>query len=146
MQPSQLQELIAPVVENLGLELWGIEYLPQGKHSVLRVYIDSQNGITMEDCERVSRQLSAVLDVEEPVSGHYSLEVSSPGLDRPLFTHQQYQRYCGQLVQVRVRRPINGRRRFVGTLQEASEDSLTLNVEGEVMTVPFAEVDKGNLV
>ena len=135
-----------PVVNGLGYELWGIEYLPQGKHSVLRVYIETEQGILIDDCEKVSRQLSTVLDVEEPIHGHYVLEVSSPGLDRPLFNAKQYQRYLGQRIQIRVRRPIDGRRRFVGTLQAASDEELTLDVEGTELRVALAEVDKGHLV
>jgi ribosome maturation factor RimP len=146
MRNTQLEDIIMPVVNGLGYELWGIEYLPQGKHSVLRVYIETEQGILIEDCEKVSRQLSAVLDVEEPISGHYVLEVSSPGLDRPLFNAKQYQRYLGQRIQIRVRRPIDGRRRFVGTLQAASDEELTLDIEGTELRVALAEVDKGHLV
>ena len=146
MQNTQLENIVIPVVIGLGYELWGIEYMSQGRHSVLRIYIESEKGIFLEDCERVSRQLSAVLDVEEPISGHYNLEVSSPGLDRPLFNSKQYQSYLGKRVQIRTRKPIDGRRRFVGTLQEATDESLTLDVEGSVITVSLAEVDKGNLV
>lgn len=147
MKVAQLETIIAPVVTGLGYELWGIEYLPQGKHSLLRIYIDAEPGITLDDCEVVSRQLSAVFDVEEPIRGHYSLEVSSPGLDRPLFTAAQYQRYLGQAVQCRMRRPHEGRRNFKGTLQAVDADTIVVALDdGEAVTLALADIDKGHLV
>ena len=103
---TALQNILAPSIEALGYELWGFVYVPQSRYSVLRVYIDSDKGITVSDCERVSRQLSAVLDVEDPLPGAYSLEVSSPGLDRPLFTLAHFERYLGAGVNVRVHVPV----------------------------------------
>ena len=99
---AQLDELIRPAVVALGYELWACEYIPQGKYSLLRIYIDSEQGITLDDCEKVSGQISAILDVEDPIHGQYTLEVSSPGLDRPLYTAEHYQRYIGQMIKLKT--------------------------------------------
>lgn len=141
-----IAELITPTIEALGLELWGIEHGSQGKFSLLRIYIDSEEGITVDDCERVSRQVSAILDVEDPISGEYTLEVSSPGMDRPLFTEEQFKRYLGEVVSVRTRGPINGRRKFKGTIVEVSDGTVVVNIDGENYQIPHAEIEKAALV
>lgn len=110
---ENLTNLIEPVVAGLGYELLGIEYISQGRHSVLRLYIDSEQGIGLGDCEQVSRQVSGVMDVEDPLKGQYVLEVSSPGLDRPLFKAEHYVRYIGETVRIRLRRPVDNQRKFV---------------------------------
>jgi ribosome maturation factor RimP len=141
-----IAELITPTVEALGLILWGIEHGSQGKYSLLRIYIDSEEGITIDDCERVSRQVSAILDVEDPISGEYTLEVSSPGMDRPLFTEQQFAAYLGEVVSVRTRGPIKGRRKFKGTIVEVSDGTVVLEIDGEQHQLPHAEIEKAALV
>src|SRR3546814_20478459 len=103
---EQLQALLAPVVEALGYQCWGIEFISQGRHSLLRVYIDHADGILIDDCEKVSRQLSGVLDVEDPISVDYTLEVSSPGMDRPLFTIDQYTAHIGVRVKIKERKSV----------------------------------------
>lgn len=115
---DDLQGLLAPVVEALGYQCWGIEFLSQGRHSLLRVYIDHADGILIDDCEKVSRQLSGVLDVEDPISDEYTLEVSSPGMDRPLFTLEQFSAHVGEQVKIRLRTPFDGRRNFRGSSAE----------------------------
>ena len=117
---EQLQAMLAPVIEALGYECWGIEYISQGRHSLLRVYIDHSNGILVEDCEKVSRQVSGILDVEDPIPGEYTLEVSSPGMDRPLFTLEQFNAFVGEQVKIRLRSPYEGRRNFQGLLDRKS--------------------------
>lgn len=149
--PATLQALIQPAVESLGFELVGIEHLPQGKHSLLRIYIDSENGITIDDCEKVSHQVSGVLDVEEAIHGHYDLEVSSPGLDRPLFTEEQFKRFSGQAVKMKLAVPLNGRKKLKGVIQGVSAGNIELEVNDEqldeqVITVPFSSIDKANLI
>ena len=114
---DQLHDLVQPSVEAMGVELWGVEYLSQGRRSMLRIFIESDKGITVDDCERVSRQVSGVLDVEDPIAGEYTLEVSSPGADRMLFTLDQYQRFIGEQVSVRLRAPFDWRRNFKGLLK-----------------------------
>lgn len=143
---ESLDARIAPVVAALGLELWGVERARRGGEPMLRVYIDAAAGVTIGDCERVSRQLGAMLDAEEPASGRRALEVSSPGLDRPLFAAWQYRRYRGREVRLRTRRPVDGRRRFRGTLVSVAPDAVGLDVAGEEMAFRLADVEKANIV
>ncbi len=145
-QAGKLDAIIEPAVAALGYELVGVEFLPQGRHSVLRVYIDSEAGIRVEDCERVSHQISGVLEVEDPISGQYTLEVSSPGLDRPLFKAEHYQRFAGSEVKLRLIRPLDGQRKFRGVLHGMREDAVVIEVEGQEITLPLADIEKANLV
>jgi ribosome maturation factor RimP len=143
---AQLQAIIEPAVTALGYELVGAEYLSQGRHSVLRVYIDHENGINVDDCADVSRQISAVLDVEDPIHGEYTLEVSSPGLDRPLFTAEQYQRYSGSLADIRLRSPIEGRRKFKGRMHGVRDEQVVIDVDGEEYLLPLDAIEKAHLI
>jgi len=142
---QRVQEMIEDTVQALGVELWGVEFVSQGKNSVLRVYIDSEQGVVIEDCERVSRQVSALLDVEDPVSGEYALEVSSPGLDRPLFRAAHYARYIGSEVNIKLRGPVDGRRKFKGVINGVTEQELSLQCEGETMLLALAQIEKARL-
>jgi len=142
----ELENLLGPTVHELGYELLGVEYLPQGRHSVLRLYIDRPEGITIDDCEHVSREVSALLDVEDPIRGEYHLEVSSPGADRPLFRPQHYRRFRGRLCKLRLSEPVEGRRNYRGVIEDADEEHLCLKVDGETVSLPFALVEKANLV
>lgn len=143
-----LEELIRPVVEGLGYEFWGMEYLAQGKESVLRIYIetDLESGIGVEDCAKVSRQVSAILDVEDPITGEYSLEVSSPGLDRPLFELSHYLQYVGALITLRLRVPFDGRRKFKGVLVAIEDGDVVLRVDQEEYLLPIELIEKANVV
>lgn len=143
---ATISGLIEPTVNALGLELWGIEHVSQGKFSTLRIYIESDAGITVDDCEKVSRQVSAILDVEDPISGEYTLEVSSPGLDRPLFSIEQFENFAGSEVSVRLRSPLDGRRKFKGIITQVSEGTVCIEVDGETFNLPHAEVEKANIV
>ncbi|KTD07471.1 ribosome maturation factor RimP [Legionella jamestowniensis] len=145
MIKSEIEQLLKPLVEDLGYELWGCEYLSQGKHSLLRIYIDKENGISIDDCERVSKQISALLDVEDPIPGNYSLEISSPGIPRPLFHKEQYKRYIGHDVQVKVFKPVNGSRKLSGTILSVNEDTLLLKIGDEQLEVQFPQIVKANL-
>ncbi|WP_111658113.1 ribosome maturation factor RimP [Isoalcanivorax indicus] len=144
---EQLHSLLAPTVEGMGYEFWGLEYI-QGRGAVLRLYIDTdrEQGITVDDCAAVSHQVSGVLDVEDPISGEYTLEVSSPGMERPLFTLEQWQRYIGERAQVRLLAPVKNRRKLTAEITAVSGDTLSLTVDGEVLDVPFAQVDRANIV
>jgi ribosome maturation factor RimP len=144
--PAKIQEIIEPVVETLGYELVGIEYLSQGKHSLLRVYIDHQNGITIDDCERVSHQLSGLLDVEDLIRGHYNLEVSSPGLDRPLFTIEHFERFRNQKAKVKLSLPVEGRRKFTGIIHGVKDGNIVLEVDEQDIELPFSTIEKANLI
>ncbi len=143
---SKLQELLEPTVTALGYELWGIEYLSQGKHTLLRVFIDSENGITVDDCARSSHQISGVLDVEDPIAGEYSLEVSSPGMDRPLFTLDQYRKYVGSEVSVRLRAAFEGRRKFKGRLVGVEDEDVVVVVDEHEYLLPLDQIEKANVV
>ncbi|MRX27742.1 ribosome maturation factor RimP [Kangiella sp. HZ709] len=141
-----LEELIRPAVEATGFEFWGLEYLAQGKHSVLRVFIDHENGIDVDNCAEVSHQVSGVLDLEDPIQGYYNLEVSSPGMDRPLFTEAQFAMYPGEEVEMRSAVAVNGRRKFKGTLEKVENGLIYLLVDGESFEIPCQQVEKANLV
>lgn len=141
-----LDEMIRPVVEGLGFEFWGMEFVSQGKHSVLRVFIDSENGIMLEDCEVVSRQVSGVMDVEDPIAGEYALEVSSPGMDRPLYTLDQFERYAGHKVSLKLRMPFDGRRKFEGVLKGIEGSDVVIVVEDNEYLFPVDSIDKANVV
>lgn len=143
---EQLQALLAPVVEALGYQCWGVEFISQGRHSVLRVYIDHANGILIDDCEKVSRQISGVLDVEDPVSGEYTLEVSSPGMDRPLFTLEQFAAHVGEQVKIRLRSPYEGRRNFQGLLRGVEEQDVVVQVDEHEYLLPVESIDKANII
>ncbi|MGB0205437.1 MAG: ribosome maturation factor RimP [Neptuniibacter sp.] len=141
-----LQELIEPSVQALGFDLWGIEFLSQGKHSTLRVYIDSENGISVDDCAAVSHQASGILDVEDPIAGNYTLEVSSPGMDRPLFTLEQFEAYAGSHIQVRLRVAFEGRRKFKGVLNGVEGDEVLVVVDNEEYMLPIEYIDRANII
>ena len=142
-----LESLLRPVIEGLGYECWGVEYLPQGKQSVLRVYIDRpETGITVEDCEAVSRQISGVLDVEDPIQSEYLLEVSSPGMDRPLFGLDQYRRFAGHQVQLRLRMPFEGRRNYRGLLKGVEGDEVVIMVDEHDYLFPIDSIERAKLV
>lgn len=143
---QQLTDMLRPAVEETGKELLGLEFVGAGKHSVLRIFIDHENGITVDDCAEVSRQVSAILDVEDPINSEYNLEVSSPGLDRPLFELSHYQQVIGETIQVKLAIPLNGRRKFKGTLEQIENDTLYVNVDGETYPLVFNNIDKANLV
>jgi ribosome maturation factor RimP len=138
--------MLQPVVESLGYEFWGLEYI-QGRGATLRIFIDrEEEGISVDDCALVSHQVSGVLDVEDPIPGEYNLEVSSPGMDRPLFTLEQWGRYIGEDVQIRLLAPVAGKRRLTATLTAIEGDDVLLDVKGEALRVPFAQVDRATLV
>ena len=143
---EKLYEIITPVVEGLEYELVGIEYLPQGKHSLLRIYIDQEGGISLDDCEKVSRQVSAVMDVEDPLTNNYNLEISSPGLERPLFVEEHYTRFAGNPVFVRTSFPIDGRRKFEGLLLGIEEGDVLVEIDEEQFRLPLTQVEKAHLV
>lgn len=144
---QKIEMLVSPAIEALGMVLWGVEYLPAGKDSTLRIYIDRPIvGVTVDDCSKVSRQISAIMDVEDPISSAYMLEISSPGLDRPLFRLEHYIPYVGKTVNVRTRSPIMGRRKFKGELAQVGADEIEVEVDREVYLIPFSSIEKANLV
>ena len=145
MLRDTLAARLAPLVEGLGYELWELEYSPGRGNGFLRLYIDAAAGITLDDCERVSRAVSEALDAEDPIPGQYTLEVSSPGLERPLRTAQQFARFVGETVSVETVQPHEGRRRFKGALVAAGETTIEIEVDGRRWTLPVAGIRKAHL-
>ncbi len=145
---DRLTELVASAVEPLGYELLGVEYLAQGRHSVLRIYIDSPDGINLDDCERASRQVSAVLDVDDPIKGQYTLEMSSPGLDRPLFTAEHFTQFIGHEVKLRLHSPLEGQRRFKALIKGVEDDVIHLasSETDEEWQISLDNIEKANLL
>ncbi|MEO5561488.1 MAG: ribosome maturation factor RimP [Dokdonella sp.] len=147
MTNEELSELLAPAITDLGLELVGIEYSPNTAGSVLRVYIDEpERGVTIDDCERASREISALLDVNDPVAGRYTLEVSSPGLERPLFMPAHFTRFIGEVAKINVSLPLDGRRRFQGPIRSVEGDRITIEQDGAPVTIAHANIAKARLM
>ncbi len=143
---EQIEELLRTIVEGLGCEIWGVEYLSQGSHSKLRLYIDSADGVSIDDCENVSRQVSDVLDVENLFTKGYTLEVSSPGMDRILFKAQQYESNVGATVDVRLNFPFEGKKRVVGLLAGVENAEAIIQVDGEEYVLPLDNVQRARIV
>lgn len=146
MIQDDLVQLLSPVIADLGYDFWGCEYLSQGKHSLLRVYIDQPAGIGVEDCERVSKEVSAILDVEDPIPGNYSLEISSPGIPRPLFYSKQYELYKGSMVQLKLYKPVANTRRLSGIIISADAEKIILEIGREHQEIQFSNIVKANLI
>ncbi len=147
MTNEKLNELLTPLVTDLGLEFVGIEFSPSRGSSLLRVYIDApERPVTVEDCERVSREISALMDVNDPIEGRYTLEVSSPGIDRPLFTVEHFSRFIGSEAKINVAMPIEGRQRFHGQIKAVEGDRIQLDQDGRDVQIPHANIVKAKLV
>ena len=139
---QRVHGIISSSVEALGYELWGVEYNPRGRGSTLRVFIDSLAGISLDDCVTVSRQVSALLDVEDPIFEEYELEVSSPGVDRRLFNKEQYSAFIGEQLHLLLRTPFKRKRKYVGLLSEVLSNKMVLQVDDEEYRIPFDILEK----
>ncbi len=146
MSVQRLNEIIQPLVEDLGYEFIGLEYNSNPKHSVLRVYIDKEEGVDVEDCATVSRETAAILDVKDPIRSHYNLEVSSPGLERPLFTPAHYREFNGYEVKITLYGPQDGRRKFQGPIGVVNDDEVTIEQDGVDVTLRLDNIAKARLV
>lgn len=142
---QKLTEMLTAPVEALGFELVGIEFI-RGRTSTLRIYIDSEDGINVDDCADVSHQVSAVMDVEDPITVAYNLEVSSPGLDRPMFTAEHYQRFTGEEVALVLRMAVQNRRKWQGIIKAVDGEMITVTVEGKDEVFALSNIQKANLV
>jgi|HigsolmetaAR202D_1030399.scaffolds.fasta_scaffold01980_8 Uncharacterized protein conserved in bacteria len=140
-----LNTLLEPVVTAMGYELVGIEFRANPRNSLLRIYIDKPEGVSVDDCALVSHQVSGVLDVEDPIPGRYTLEVSSPGLDRPIFKASDYDRFAGERIRVRLQGLYEGRRRVLGVLRGLRGDSVVIEENGVEIEVPLGQIEKANL-
>ncbi len=145
-QSNKLRQILGPVIEAMGYELVGVEFHPGRGNALLRIYIDQGTGVDTADCQRVSQQISGVLDVEDPIAGPYTLEVSSPGLDRPLFDAEHFARFAGRQVTVQLAVPLQGRKKLIGLLRGTREHHVVVEVDGEERLVPLEYIDKARLV
>jgi len=143
---DRLNDLITTTTEGLGYQLWGYEYRPHSESALLRIFIEKESGIGVDDCAQVSRQIGAVLDVEDIIPVAYILEVSSPGIDRVLFSKEQYQQYLGQQAKIRTRTPVNERRNFRGSLEKITDTHISILVDKQHYEIPFDVVDRTRLV
>ena len=146
MTGEELTKLLEPAVEQLGYELSDLEVKVGGRHGVIRLFIDKADGVGLEDCETVSRQVSVLLDVEDPVPGHYVLEVSSPGLDRRLTKVEHFERFMGEDIRVKLRFPISGRKNYRGALRAVDEENIEVEVDGESHRLPIATIQSARLI
>ncbi len=142
-----LTALFEPVIETMGYELVGVEFQGAGGHGTLRVYIDRDSGVSLDDCAAISHQISGILDVEEPIKQAYDLEISSPGIDRPLFKLSDFERFSGKPAKIRLAVGLQGRKNFKGELRGVAEANLVMiEVDGEIFDLPFADIARANLV
>jgi ribosome maturation factor RimP len=143
---GRVQALLERVVERMGYELVGVEYVHQHGRSILRIYIDKAEGVTVHDCQMVSEQVGALLDVEDPLRRAYYLEVSSPGIERPLFTREQFARFIGRRARVRTSLAIEGRRNFVGVIARVDSEVVLLLPDGHLVALAVPQIEKARLV
>jgi len=141
-----IEKLVEPTVTALGYQFEGLEYQVQGKYSVLRIFIDKVGGVTVEDCQQVSRHVGALLGVEEVIKAGYNLEVSSPGLDRLLFTQEQFEKQLGKMLSVKLAVARDNKKNYTGTLQEVSNEEIILTAGVETVKLSLAEVDEARVV
>jgi ribosome maturation factor RimP len=145
-----LMRLLEPPIEALGFELVDIEFAREGRGGVLRIFIDAhagdgEAGVTVDDCARVSHAASEVLEIQDPIKGNYTLEVSSPGFDRILRTRAHFERFVGQRIIAELKLPMDNRRRFIGVLKSASSDTIVVEVDGKAYELPFDRIQKARL-
>lgn len=144
---QEIEQVVGPTIAGLGYEFVGLEYVPQSNRALLRIYADSPSGFSTQDCEKVSRALGAVLDVEEDlIKGGYTLEVSSPGVNRKLFTMEQYKPFVGQQIHLELHAPEEGRRKFTGKLESVEDGLITVSVDGQFFEFDFGKINKANVV
>ena len=146
LSSAKLTSLLQPLIEDLGYEFVGLEQSSNPKNPVVVIYIDHADGIAIEDCEKVSREVAALLDVEDPIAGHYNLEVSSPGLDRPMFTLAHFEQFAGEAVKVTVFAPVEGRRKFKGAILGTADDQVRIDQDGAEVALELSNIVKARLV
>ena len=146
----KLRQILGAVIESMGYELVGVEFHRHRSNALLRVYIDKQSdnksGIDLDDCQRVSHQISGVLDVEDPIPCRYTLEVSSPGLDRPLFEAKHFSNFAGHRVQINLAMSLNGKKKYIGLLKGIKDGDVIVEIEGAELSVPLERIEKARLV
>ena len=143
-----MMRLLEPPIEALGFELVDLELAQAGRGGLLRIFIDRPKpdaSVTVEDCAAVSHAVSELLEIEDPIKGNYTLEVSSPGFDRILRKREHFERFMGERIAAELKLPINGRRRFVGKLESMTDDSIVVNVDGQPHSLPLERIQKARL-
>ena len=145
-QNKKLVDLLEPVISAMGYEMLGVEQISQGKSTTLRIYIDKEAGINVNDCQQVSHQVTGVLDVNDPIKGAYHLEVSSPGVDRPLFTLAQFMRFCHHKVKIVLYTKLDGRKNFTGTIDSVTTEAIVLGYDDEEIEIPVDMIEKAHLI
>ncbi|RUM94072.1 MAG: ribosome maturation factor RimP [Thiothrix sp.] len=143
---EDLEQIIEPIVKGFGCELWGYDYRAFNNSALLRVYIDKENGVTLDDCASVNHQLSGVLDVEDPIKVAYTLEVSSPGIERPLLKLEHYQMFVGERIKLRLKWPVEEQRNYVGILRSTDESRIELMLGDREVQVPVEAISRGRLL
>jgi len=143
---AKLTSLLQPLVEDLGYEFVGLEFSANPKNRGLVLYIDKPSGVDIDDCERTSREVAALLDVEDPISGQYVLEVSSPGLDRPLFNPRQFEQFVGETVRINLFAPCEGRRKLKGRILGVVDEQVCIEQDGKQLTLEHGNIAKARLV
>ena len=145
---AQTEKLILPILEKYGFKLYDVEYVKEGAEWYLRLFLDKdgEEGVDLDDCELISRKFSDVLEQEDPIAQAYRLEVSSPGIERPLKRTKDFQRFQGEKVQVKTFSEVDGKKQFIGILGETTEDAVTLDVDGTEICIPRNKISKANLV
>ncbi len=143
---EDLEQIIEPIVKGFGCELWGYDYRAFNSSALLRVYIDKENGVTLDDCASVNHQLSGVLDVEDPIKVAYTLEVSSPGIERPLLKLEHYQMFVGERIKLRLKWPVEEQRNYVGILRSTDESRIELMLGDREVQIPVEAISRGRLL
>ena len=143
---SELEKIIKPTIVDMGFEFWGLDYSNKSGNAFLRVFIESEKGIDVEDCAEVSRRLSVLLDVEDPIKGEYDLEISSPGMSRRFYSLDQYQRFIGAFIKVKLYLNFDGRKNFKGILVGVQDEELVIRDGDDEFFIPFESIDKGSMV
>jgi len=145
MKHDKLTTIIAPIVEDLGYRFWGLEYQVRKVDALLRIYIDNEQGINVDDCATVSHEIAGILDVEEPITMAYILEVSSPGMDRILFTAEQFSEYTGKNVKIKLNQMVDGRRKIKGKISSVNDDQITINTDDDHLTISFDQIMRARI-
>lgn len=141
----KIEEMVAPVAERMGVELVDVEFVKEGGRWFLRIFIDKPGGVGLDDCQAVSEQVDRLLDEKDPIEHSYTLEVSSPGIERPLKKQSDYERFKGHLVSITTYAPLNGQKRFTGHLTDASQSGIVLDIKGSQMNIPMEQVASARL-
>ncbi len=145
MKTDKLTELLAPVVQDIGYIFWGLEYQVRKADALLRIYIDHENGISVDDCATVSHEVSGILDVEEPISMAYILEVSSPGMNRILFSAKQFAQFIGQEVKIKLNQMVDGKRKIKGIIAAVNDEEITIKTEQEDIKIEFNQIMRARI-